>query len=75
MKPSLPIYENLPSCLKEKVWSEGEKKFGEEIKKEQNKTEDLLKNGLSFDELKKKFGGNINTDELKSTITNAESTV
>ena len=75
MKPSLPIYENLPSKKKKKVWSEGEKKFGEEIKKEQNKTEDLLKNGLSFDELKKKFGGNINTDELKSTITNAESTV
>ncbi len=72
MKPSLPIYENLPQCLKDKVWEEGTKKFGDKIQQEKKKTEDFFKNGLSFDELKKKFGGNLSTDELKNVTSSAE---
>lgn len=30
-KPSIPLYDNLPQCLKDKVWEEGEKKFGAKI--------------------------------------------
>jgi hypothetical protein len=73
MKPSLPIYENLPQCLKDKVWEEGTKKFGDKIEQEKKKTEDFFKNGLSFDELKKKFGGNLPNEELKNITTSAES--
>ena len=38
MKPSLPIYENLPQCLKDKVWEDGTKKFGDKIEQEKKKT-------------------------------------
>ena len=34
-KPSLPIYENMPQCIKDKVWEEGAVKFGTEIEKGQ----------------------------------------
>ena len=36
-KPSLPIYENMPQCLKDKVWEEGKVKFGKEIEEGQQK--------------------------------------
>jgi len=30
-KPKLPIYENLPQCLKDKVFENGVKQFGNQI--------------------------------------------
>lgn len=46
------------------MWEEGEKKFGDKINQEKNKQEEFLKKTLNFDELKKKFGGELPTDEL-----------
>jgi hypothetical protein len=71
-KPSIPLYDNLPQCLKDKVWEEGEKKFGEKINAEKTKQEELLKKTLNFDELKKKFGGDLPTDEITHLSSSAE---
>lgn len=30
-RPSIPLYDKLPQCLKDKVWEEGEKQFGPKI--------------------------------------------
>jgi len=71
-KPSIPLYEKLPQCLKDKVWEEGEKKFGDKIKEEKSKTEDTLKKTVNFEELKKKFGGNLPSDEITNITQSAE---
>ena len=34
-KPSLPLFDSMPVCLKQKVLSDGEEKFAPEIKKGQ----------------------------------------
>nr|BAJ99027.1 predicted protein [Hordeum vulgare subsp. vulgare] len=71
-KPSLPLYDNLPQCLKDKVWEEGEKKFGAKIEEEKKKQEETLKNALNFQELKKKYGGELPTDQLTNLTSSIE---
>ena len=71
-KPSIPLYDNLPQCLKDKVFEEAEKKFGAQIQQEQTKTEEGLKNSLNFEELKKKFGGDLPTEEIKNLSSSFE---
>lgn len=64
-KPKIPAYDNLPQCLKDKVWEEGNKKFGEQIEAEKKKQESFIKDSLNLENLKKKFGGELPTDEVK----------
>lgn len=71
-KPPIPLYDNLPQCLKDKVWEEGEKKFGAQIQEEKTKAEEGLKKNLNFEELKKKFGGELPTDEIKNLSSSFE---
>jgi hypothetical protein len=67
------MYDNLPQCLKDKVWEEGTKKFGPKIDEEKNKQEDFLKKALNFEEMKKKFGGgDLPTDEITHLSSSVE---
>lgn len=72
-KPSIPTYDRLPQCLKDKVWEDGEKKFGPMIQEEQKKTEDFLKKAMNFEEMKKKFAGDLPTEDVGKISSGIES--
>lgn len=72
-KPSIPMYDRLPQCLKDKVWEDGEKKFGPMIQEEQKKTEDFLKKAMNFEEMKKKFAGELPTEDVGKISSGIES--
>lgn len=57
MRPQIPIFDQLPEAQKKKVFEQGEKKFGDQIKSQQ----DSLKK-----ELESKLDVNRYTDILKS---------
>jgi hypothetical protein len=48
-KPSIPIYDKLPQCLQDKVWEEGNKRYGARINEEREKQENFLKKTLNFE--------------------------
>ena len=71
-KPSLPIYENMPQCLKDKVWEEGTKKFAPEIEAKQQEAQDMINNATDFEKLKEQINENRPDTKIKEATTGVQ---
>ena len=71
-KPSLPIYENMPQCIKDKVREDGAAKFGEEIETAQKEQQEFIENATDFDKFKEKINEYRPDEKIKQTTTEFE---
>lgn len=60
-RPKIPIYDQLPEAQRKKVFQEGEKKFADQIKSQQDQIQNQINSSLNIDAF---------TNQLKSVQSN-----
>lgn len=73
-KPSLPLFDSMPVCLRQKVLSEGEAKFAPQIKEKQDQVMGMLDKITNLGNLEGSIKKAVGLDEVDSMVKNSSST-